>query len=172
MPKKEARGARKEIELASPLREGPQGYQQSRFQSIYTMGEIIKSLEHWNDIRVYAKTMHDISTVTDDDLRDAAFQHLDEYIKEEQDKAKTETEKGRALFRACMRIQGDITAFYDEYVGVTHRLAIGVIEGPPEQEEEEDAKLDAPAEAIRTEPAPSGSGEPCAAVCEDGHQSV
>ena len=156
-----------DYEIASPMRGSVEGYQQARFISFQQMGSIIQSMQSWNDPRVQAMTLHDISSISDDELRDLAFRMLDELIAKHTAGAKTDLDKGKGIFRACMEMQGHVTAFYDEFTGVTHRLKIGHVAPPPAEEEEDEE----PDERTGEEPArgPVSGGEPGAALRPDSH---
>jgi len=112
-------------EMNTPQRGSKEGYLQLFFISRQQFGRIIENSTSFTDERVIMYTRFMISSITDDDLRAEAEDNLDKDL-EEIDKMEGSNEaKSKLRFKVCMYMLGDITAFYDQFLGVTHRLRIG-----------------------------------------------
>lgn len=115
------------ITLDKPQRGAKDGYLQLFFISRQQMGRIISD-EYGGatDYRIVTYTKYLISSITDDTIR----ANVMEKYKTTLDKIKNKNIDNQAKFDeivdASMDVLGDVTAFYDEFLGVTHRLRVGV----------------------------------------------
>lgn len=114
-------------EMNSPQRGSKEGYLQLFFISRQQLGRIIETSTSITDKRIIMYTRFMISSITDDGLRAQAEDELDLLLKEIADKDISNEERAEQTFVVCMRLQGDIVAFYDQFLGITHRLRIGTV---------------------------------------------
>ena len=67
-----------------------------------------------------------ISSITDRETREELLEKLNEELEKARDLQDVE-ERGRAAMVAYMDVIGDVTEWYDEFLGITHRLVIGTV---------------------------------------------
>ena len=100
------------------------------------------------DPRIYRKIRHMIATITDDGIRLYAWNLLDGTLNQiKKDKLLiTSDQKNDAIMDTCDIILGEIWAFYDQYMGVSHRLRMGNANPPPgtEDDNEEVGYIESP----------------------------
>jgi len=127
------------IDSGIPRRGSKDGYLQNFFLLRQNAGHIIMQAESYSDPRILLMTEFLISGVTDDNQRDELFQAIDQIYQDNIDMEGpdlTEEEKARIFARCCMRVIGHVTAWYDEFLGITTRLETEIIlrgdnEDPP-----------------------------------------
>lgn len=115
------------ITLDKPQRGAKDGYLQLFFINRKQFLEFLINENGDDGERVITLTRYMISAVTDDQIRDNLKQKLDKEIAEIQKRSMDNAAKHRELIKVAMDIQGDITAFFDEFLGVTHRLRVGMV---------------------------------------------
>lgn len=115
------------ITLDKPQRGAKDGYLQLFFVSRQQMGRIISDENNSaTDFRIVTYTKYMISSITDDTIRynvKKKYEDLLNAIKDEHLDNQAQFDK---IVDASMEILGDVTAFYDEFMGITHRLKVGV----------------------------------------------
>lgn len=118
-----------EIDLGAPWRGAKEGYLQNYFITRQNFGTMLLSITSYADPRIPLMTDFLISAITDDTTRKAASElrreRYNEYIHEMEDPS--EEEKAQCLAKACMDTLGDITAWYDEFLGITNKQTFDVI---------------------------------------------
>ena len=115
------------IEFDRPTRGSKDGYLQLYFISRQQLGRIISDPDQSStDRRIVTYTKFLISSITDDDIRDAVKQKYLGLIAEAKAKDTDNEQRHEELIDACMEILGDINAFYDEFLGISHRLKVGI----------------------------------------------
>jgi len=126
----------KELELSSPLRDGPQGYMATWYMAYLNLNRLIASpdMQGYTDPRIEMSVRHHITLITDDAKRQDAIDMLEEEIKRLVKLGDSNEERGRALFIACMNIEGAIAGWFDEFMGVSHKLTVGIATPPPDKE--------------------------------------
>lgn len=116
------------VSLDKPQRGSKDGYLQLFFISRQQLGRIISDTEFSRtDYRLVIYTKYLISSITDDDIRDQVMKKYQNMITEAKQNHKDNESRYDALVDATMEVLGDITAFYDEFMGVTHRLKVGLV---------------------------------------------
>jgi len=115
------------IELDRPTRGAKDGYLQLFFISRQQLGRIISDPDGAvTDQRIITYTKFLISSITDDDIRDQVKEMYAEKIQAiKAEKLDNET-RHEKMVDATMDVLGDVTAFYDEFLGITHRLKVGI----------------------------------------------
>ena len=114
-------------EINSPQRGSKDGYLQLFFISRQQLGRIIEQTQGVSDPRVLMYTKFMISSITDDELRGKAWEFLNEGLEKINDEPWSAEEKSKAIFNLCIELQGHISAFYDQFLGITHRLKAGSV---------------------------------------------
>lgn len=122
-----------EIDLGAPWRGAKEGYLQNYFITRQNFGSMLLSISSYADPRIPLMTDFLISAITDDTTRIAASElkreRYRDYINEMDDPS--EEDKAQCLARACMDTLGDITAWYDEFLGITNKQTFDVIPRHP-----------------------------------------
>jgi hypothetical protein len=73
-------------------------------------------------------TLKFISTITDDSIRKQAFDMFNDRISAINSSSGSVDEKNQQIADFCVgEMQGHITAFYDQFLGITHRLRLGTV---------------------------------------------
>ena len=114
-------------EMNSPQRGSKEGYLQLFFISRQQLGRIIENMQSITDPRVVTYTRFMISSIPDDELRIKAEDEFEAAMSEINKKSISNEAKAEEKLIFCMQIQGDIVAFYDQFLGITHRLRIGMV---------------------------------------------
>ena len=130
-----------DFEVNRPQRGSRDGYFYLWLELNKQYGEITNSMVGGRyDTRIYRKIRHMISTITDDSIRLYAWNLLDGTIHQiKNDKSLTTAEqKNDAIMDTCDIILGEVWSFYDQFMGVTHRLRMGNASPPEGQEENDD----------------------------------
>lgn len=115
------------IILEKPERGAKDGYIQRYYGSSATMDSVIRDSNGIADHRIRLLTLKMIGSVTDDTIRETMFQYFEREIEKINKMPDTSTEEKnqRIADFCCGRMQGHIIAFYDQFLGVTHRLKLG-----------------------------------------------
>jgi hypothetical protein len=127
------------FDVNRPMRGSKDGYFFLWLDLNKQYGEIANSMDKENyDPRLYRKIRHMIATITDDSIRLYAWNLLDGTIHqiEKDTKLDTPQKKNKAIMDTCDIILGEIWSFYDQFVGVTHRLRLGNADAPPGSEDD------------------------------------
>ncbi len=128
------------IDLGAPLRGGKDGYLQHFFITRQNFSQLLTSIPSIRDPRISLFTDFMISSVTDEDTREELYgkkqQYYDELI-EALDDHPTEDEKALCLAQACMKVLGDITSWFDDFLAITHSQTFGVCGELPGEDEDE-----------------------------------
>jgi hypothetical protein len=115
------------ITLDKPQRGAKDGYLQLFFVSRQQMGRIISDESGGaTDFRIVTYTKYLISSITDDTIRETVRKKYNDKLGEIKVKNLDNQQRFDETVEASMEILGDVTAFYDEFLGITHRLKIGV----------------------------------------------
>jgi len=116
------------ISFDRPKRGSEDGYLQLFFIQMREYGKMISDPNASpTDKRLITFTMFLISHITDDNIRQEVreiyLSKLDEIANMQLDNEAKSSE----VVAASMGIVGDVVAFFDEFMGITHRLEIGVV---------------------------------------------
>jgi hypothetical protein len=116
------------IEFDRPTRGSKEGYLMLHFNARQQLGRIIADPEQQpGNNRIVTFTKYMISSITDDEIREnirVKYQTgLDELKREDL----SNEDRHERTINISMEILGDITAFYDEFLGISHRLKIGMV---------------------------------------------
>ncbi|HOB44227.1 MAG TPA: hypothetical protein PKV78_13600 [Methanoculleus thermophilus] len=114
------------LDLGIPTRGSKEGYLGLYFISRQQLGNIIGNLQGVTDQRLEIFTRFMISSITDRETREELLEKLNEELEKARDLRDVE-ERGRAAMVAYMDVIGDVTEWYDEFLGITHRLVIGTV---------------------------------------------
>lgn len=115
------------ITLDKPQRGAKDGYLQLFFVSRQQMGRIIADDNiSTTDDRIVIYTKYLISSITDDTIRFNVMKKYTTKLNEIKEKQIDNQLKYDEIIDASMDVLGDVTAFYDEFLGITHRLRVGV----------------------------------------------
>jgi hypothetical protein len=115
------------ITLDKPQRGAKDGYLQLFFVSRQQMGRIISDESGGAiDFRIVTYTKYLISSITDDTIRETVRKKYNDKLGEIKVKNLDNQQRFDETVEVSMEILGDVTAFYDEFLGITHRLKIGV----------------------------------------------
>lgn len=130
------------IDLGAPLRGSKDGYLQHFFISRQIFAQILAEVTSTRDPKISLYTDYMISSVTDEDDRKELYLKKAAYYQENLDALDsddpTEEEKATALAEACMKVQGDITSWFDSFLAITHSQTYGVCGALPGEEEDEE----------------------------------
>jgi hypothetical protein len=117
-----------QIILEKPERGAKDGYLGSFFVASQQMNRVIAESNGISDHRIRLLTLKMIAGITDDRIRQDAFEYFDAKITEINSTSKSADEKNQEIANFCCgEMQGHIVAFYDQFIGITHRLKLGTI---------------------------------------------
>ncbi len=141
-PPSQSRQLPQDFDVNRPMRGSKDGYFYLWLDLNKQYGEIANSMTSKYDPRIYRKIRHMIATITDDSIRLYAWNLLDGTMNqiENDPKLKSESAKNDAVMDMCDVILGEIWSFYDQFVGVSHRLLVGNAKAPTTEEEDENGK--------------------------------
>lgn len=93
------------------------------------MDGVIRESNGIADHRIRLLTLKMISGITDDAVREMAFRYFFAEIEKINKKPGLSTEEKNQQIAdfCCGRMQGHIVAFYDQFLGITHRLKLGTV---------------------------------------------
>lgn len=114
-----------ELNIGTPQRGAKEGYLMLFFSARAALGNIIAQMEDPTDPRLLTFTKFLITSITDDDIRDEILEMLNTKLKEIDASSLTNEEKAQKRNDTCMETLGDVTAFYDEFLGISHTIRIG-----------------------------------------------
>lgn len=127
------------IDLGAPLRGGKDGYLQSYFMARQIFAQMLATTGTIKDPRISIYTDFLISMITDREDREQIYAQKSQYFKENLNGLAdpSEDEKAQATAEACMKVLGDVTSWFDEFLAITHRQTYGVCGIQPGEEEDE-----------------------------------
>ena len=122
------------IDLGLPEAEMEGGFLSTFYRTLVIIGTTITSVEDTKDIRIPLITDFLIALVTDDVIRDeirerkkTTYEERIEEVKNANNGRITNEQMGAVNFENCMRTIGEVVSFFDQFSGLTHKLAIGTI---------------------------------------------
>jgi hypothetical protein len=122
------------ITIDKPERGAKEGYLTTWYNQRRGLDMVIVNSNGISDhrIRLYVRAM--ISGIVDDTIRAQALAYFDNEIKkisemkdENDRKISIEEQNQRIADFCCGEMAGHVSSFYDQFVGVTHRLKLGRI---------------------------------------------
>lgn len=115
------------IVLEKPERGAKDGYLSKWYNESNSLNGVIRESNGISDHRIRLMTLKMIAGITDDTIREKAFDYFyDEIETINSESGLSAEEKGQRIADFCCgRMQGHITAFYDQFLGITHRLKLG-----------------------------------------------
>jgi len=123
-----------QIIIDKPERGAKEGYLVSFFNSSQQMNRVIAESNGISDHRIRLLTLKMIASITDDDKREKTFQYFAqelkkiEEMKDKDNNRLSADEKNQKIADFCCgEMQGHITSWYDEFLGITHKLRLGDI---------------------------------------------
>ena len=131
------------ISLGIPMRGTKDGYLQSYFQTRQTFAQMLANVDNVRDPRITLYTDFLISGITDSEDRILLYEMKTDYYNEQikllDDDDPSEEQKGIALAAACMRVLGDVSSWFDEFLAITHTQTFDVCgyQGESEARDEE-----------------------------------
>ena len=116
------------IMLDKPERGSKDGYLQTFNNMRMQFGKIIVESNGVSDHRIRLYTLSAISTVTDDNLRKTMFDYFQQEIEKINKLDIGVDERNQRIADFCVgEMWGQITSFYDQFLGITHRLRLGTV---------------------------------------------
>lgn len=115
------------ISLGIPKKGAKDGYLMLFFSARNELGNIINGWKDWTDPRIIIYTKFLITGITDDEIRAKVMLKLNDKLKEIEEKKLSNDKASKENIDACVEVLGDITAFYDEYLGISHSINVGGI---------------------------------------------
>lgn len=118
-----------DITLEKPQRGSKDGYLQAFFNASQQMNRIIAESNGIADFRFRLYTLKMIAGITDDKIRKEMLEYFDQRISDINsltDLTSDERNQKIADF-CCGEMQGHIVAWYDQFMGITHRLKLGEV---------------------------------------------
>ena len=118
-----------QIVLEKPERGAKDGYLSMFYNSSQQMNRVIAESNGISDHRIRLLTLKMIAGITDDTIREDAFRYFTDKINEINNReGPSAEEKNQEIANFCCgEMQGHITSFYDQFLGITHRLKLGRI---------------------------------------------
>ena len=121
------------IDLGLPPAEMEGGYLNTFYRTLVILGSTLSSVDDPKDIRIPLICDFLVSLVTDDEIRDEIREHKktlqEKMVRElkESGAKLTNEEMGKIVREVNMAIVGEVVSFFDQFSGLTHKLAIGTI---------------------------------------------
>ena len=117
------------IILEKPERGAKDGYLSMFYNSSQQMNRVIAESNGISDHRIRLLTLKMIAGITDDTIRKQAFEYFNKKIEEINNApGKSADDKNQEIANFCCgEMQGHIVAFYDQFLGITHRLKLGSV---------------------------------------------
>ena len=122
------------ITVDKPERGSKDGYLQTYFNTSLQMNRLIAEGNGISDPRIRLLTLKMISGIADDGIRkktlDYFFQKITDIMQEKDSAGKLlsmEERNQKIADFCCGEAQGMILAWYDEYMGITHKLRLGKV---------------------------------------------
>lgn len=122
------------IILEKPERGAKDGYLSAFFNASQQMNRVIAESNGISDHRIRLLTLKMIAGITEDKIRKDAFDYFNQeidninHMKDKDGKALSADEKNQLIANFCCGdMQGFIISWYDEFMGITHRLKLGLV---------------------------------------------
>ena len=117
------------IVIDKPERGAREGYLQMFYTASQQMNRVIAESNGISDHRIRLLTLKMIAGITDDTIRYKTFQYFESRIAEiNAQKGVDANEKNQQIANFCCgEMQGLIVSFYDQFLGITHRLKLGEV---------------------------------------------
>lgn len=117
------------IVLEKPERGAKDGYLSKFYNESSSLNGVIRESNGISDHRIRLMTLKMIGGITDDTIRAKTFEYFDQRIaKINATPGLSAEEKNEQIANFCCgEMQGLITSFYDQFLGITHRLKLGGI---------------------------------------------
>lgn len=117
-----------EIVLDKPERGAKDGYLTMFFQMNVQMGRLISDSNGISDPRIRMYTLKMISTITDDQIRKRAYDTFNARLQQIREEGGDVDIQNQKICDFCVgEMQGHITSWFDQFIGITHRLRLGVV---------------------------------------------
>ena len=118
-----------DITLEKPQRGSKDGYLQAFFNASQQMNRIIAESNGIADFRFRLYTLKMIAGITDDKIRKTMLEYFDQRISDINNLTElTSDERNQKIADFCCgEMQGHIVAWYDQFMGITHRLKLGEV---------------------------------------------
>ena len=118
-----------DITLEKPQRGSKDGYLQAFFNASQQMNRIIAESNGIADFRFRLYTLKMIAGITDDKIRKTMLEYFDQRISDINNLTDlTSDERNQKIADFCCgEMQGHIVAWYDQFMGITHRLKLGEV---------------------------------------------
>ena len=114
------------IVIDKPERGAKEGYFTMFINSNQQMNRVIAESNGISDHRIRLLTLKMIGGITDDTIRFQMFKYFNDKISEIKATNRSIEEQNQEIADFCCgEMQGHIMAFYDQFIGVTHRLKLG-----------------------------------------------
>ena len=120
------------LDLNSPLREGPAALLPTHFLAWSDVQRLITSpdMKGWTDPRIEMAVRHHVSLIPGEEIRRNVLEQFEKEIVTNVKQSDSNENKGRAMFLACMELEGALSSYFDEYIGQSHKLAVGIATPP------------------------------------------
>lgn len=116
------------LTVDKPERGAKEGYLSKFYNESAAMNRVIAESNGISDHRIRLLTLKMIGGITDDKIRYEAFKMFESRIAAINSTEKSTDEKNQEIANFCCgEMQGHITSFYDQFLGITHRLKLGGI---------------------------------------------
>lgn len=115
------------IDLGLPRKGGKEGYLFLFFTARQQIGSLIANMEGITDPRLEVFTRYLISSITEADTREEILQEMDRQLEEIGREKTGVEERARAAMMVYMDALGSVSDWYDDFLGITHRLVIGTV---------------------------------------------
>ena len=118
-----------DITLEKPQRGSKDGYLQAFFNASQQMTRIIAESNGIADFRFRLYTLKMIAGITDVKIRKTMLEYFDQRISDINNLTDlTSDERNQKIADFCCgEMQGHIVAWYDQFMGITHRLKLGEV---------------------------------------------
>lgn len=115
-----------EFDLGVPQKGAKEGYLQTFFNNRMQIAHTIMQMQGVTDFRIEVMTMFVISGITDAKKRKAITDELENDLEAIKSGGGDMDERGRRILMRCMKAMGDVSSWFDEFMGITHRLSVGI----------------------------------------------
>ena len=120
------------IIVDKPQRGAKEGYLTSYFNSSQQMNRVIAESNGISDHRIRLLTLKMIAGITDDDIREKTFMFFSQELakiegltNKDGERLSADEKNQKIADFCCGEMQGLIVAWYDQFMGITHRLRLG-----------------------------------------------
>ena len=114
------------IIIDKPERGAKEGYLQLYYNTSAHLNRVIAESNGISDHRFRLMTLKMIAQITDDTIRQRAFVYFEDRIRDINSTDEPVVEKNQKIADFCCgEMQGHIMSFYDQFLGITHRLKLG-----------------------------------------------